>query len=177
MEKKTIISRYTSIALVALLSLGVGWGASALTMGRSETPAASASAPVAFEPGMASSLTPMVQPQALAPVAFEPAPVVIQRSSAPRSIQTVRAERPRRISAPVNDTVDPAPAPVATPVKKGGLSNGVKTAIVIGGGAATGAIIGGVAGGKKGAAIGAAIGGGGGAIYSILRNKKGKDIW
>jgi hypothetical protein len=57
------------------------------------------------------------------------------------------------------------------------MSNGMKTAIAIGGGAATGAIIGGIAGGGKGAAIGAIAGGGGGAIYSVIRKKQGKDVW
>jgi len=57
------------------------------------------------------------------------------------------------------------------------MSNKTKTAIVIGGGAATGAILGGIAGGKKGAAIGAILGGGGGAVYSVIRNKQHKPVW
>ncbi|HEY2932428.1 MAG TPA: hypothetical protein VGK99_11850 [Acidobacteriota bacterium] len=55
-----------------------------------------------------------------------------------------------------------------------GDSQGKKTAIVVGGGAALGAIIGAIAGGGKGAAIGTVVGGAGGAGYQILT--KGEKI-
>lgn len=44
-----------------------------------------------------------------------------------------------------------------------------KTAMVIGGGAASGAGVGGIVGGKKGALIGAAIGGGAASIYEATQ--------
>lgn len=46
-----------------------------------------------------------------------------------------------------------------------------KSAIIVGGSAATGAGIGGILGGAKGALIGAAIGGGGAAIYEGTKQK------
>jgi hypothetical protein len=46
-----------------------------------------------------------------------------------------------------------------------------KTAIVIGGGAASGAGVGGIVGGKKGALIGAAIGGGAASIYEATQRR------
>jgi hypothetical protein len=47
-----------------------------------------------------------------------------------------------------------------------------KSAVIIGGGAATGAAIGAMTGGGKGAAIGAVVGGAGGLIYDRLTRKK-----
>jgi hypothetical protein len=46
-----------------------------------------------------------------------------------------------------------------------------KTAMVIGGSAASGAGVGGIVGGKKGALIGAAIGGGAASIYEATRRR------
>jgi len=46
-----------------------------------------------------------------------------------------------------------------------------KSALIIGGSAATGAGVGGLIGGKKGALIGTAIGGGGSAIYEATRHR------
>lgn len=46
-----------------------------------------------------------------------------------------------------------------------------KTAILIGGGAASGAGVGGIVGGKKGALIGAAIGGGAASIYEATQRR------
>ena len=46
-----------------------------------------------------------------------------------------------------------------------------KTAMVIGGGAASGAGVGGIVGGKKGALIGAAIGGGAASIYEATQRR------
>ncbi len=44
-----------------------------------------------------------------------------------------------------------------------------KTALIIGGSAASGAGVGGIVGGKKGALLGAAIGGGAASIYEATR--------
>lgn len=51
-----------------------------------------------------------------------------------------------------------------------------KSAVIIGGSAATGAVVGALAGGGKGAAIGAAVGGVGGLIYDRATRKNG-DRW
>ncbi|HEY3129157.1 MAG TPA: hypothetical protein VGL91_06845 [Acidobacteriota bacterium] len=59
-------------------------------------------------------------------------------------------------------------------VEQRGSSQGKRTAIAVGGGAALGAIIGAIAGGGKGAAIGTVLGGAGGAGYEILT--KGQKI-
>jgi hypothetical protein len=68
-------------------------------------------------------------------------------------------------------TVDPTPAPrrTVTRVERAPRTNWKKTALVIGGAAATGAGVGALVGGKKGALIGAAIGGGGGTLWEVTR--------
>ena len=80
-------------------------------------------------------------------------PVVRRPAAAPR--QTVyRATQPRIVS----ETVDTKPERSKT-----------KTALIIGGSAASGAGVGGMIGGKKGALIGAALGGGAASIYEASR--------
>jgi hypothetical protein len=96
------------------------------------------------------------QPVAFAPV-YAPAPapqqVVYRPAAAPR--QTIsRTTEPRIVS----QTVDTRPARSKT-----------KTALVIGGSAASGAGVGAMVGGKKGALIGAALGGGAASIYEATR--------
>lgn len=82
-----------------------------------------------------------------------PQPVVRRTAAAPR--QTVyRSTQPRIVS----ETVDTRPQRSKT-----------KTALVIGGSAASGAGVGGMIGGKKGALIGAALGGGAASIYEATR--------
>ncbi len=61
-----------------------------------------------------------------------------------------------------------------TPVAKKGGSRGVRTAEVVGGGAAAGAVVGAVTAGGKGAAIGAAVGAGAGAGVQALT--KGEQV-
>ncbi len=101
------------------------------------------------------------QPTAYVPVAYAPvayAPVAQQGSytPAPRrtAVRTVPAPRQTvsRSTEPriVSQTVD-------------------KTALVIGGSAASGAGLGGLLGGKKGALVGAALGGGAASIYEATR--------
>ena len=185
------VKSYFPFAIVAMLAALVGWSVSAFGVNQKSntvatqpeiaqvsnnlTPVASQSAPLVTEQAQ------MAAPE-LAPVAV--AKPVASRSS--NSAKRVSAARPRFVnqterseSAEIERSDDTEVAPATTPVreKKQGMSNGTKTAIVIGGGAATGAIIGGIAGGGKGAAIGAAIGGGGGAIYSIIRKKQDKPVW
>jgi hypothetical protein len=175
---------YFLLALVAVAAASIGWGVSAL--GTNQKTAALTPAPV-VAPAV-SSLTPVAQPvemvnDAAAPVAM-PAPVAPVAAEAPAPLKRRASARPRPV-APVpsediarNESSENSPK-TTLPVRdrKKGISNGAKTAIAIGGGAATGAAIGGIAGGGKGAAIGAAIGGGGGAIYSIIRKKQGKEVW
>jgi hypothetical protein len=99
---------------------------------------------------------PFAQPVAYAPV-YAPAsqPVVYRPAAAPRPTQTVyRSTQPRIVS----QTVDTRPQRSKT-----------KTALVIGGSAASGAGVGGLFGGKKGALIGAALGGGAASIYEATR--------
>ena len=96
-------------------------------------------------------------PQPLAqPVTYytpAPQPVVRRAAAAPR--QTVyRSTQPRIVS----ETVDTRPQRSKT-----------KTALVIGGSAASGAGVGAMVGGKKGALIGAALGGGAASIYEATR--------
>ena len=94
------------------------------------------------------------QPVAYAPV-YAPAPqeVVYRPAAAPRQAVS-RTTEPRIVS----QTVETKPARSKT-----------KTALVIGGSAASGAGVGGMIGGKKGALIGAALGGGAASIYEATR--------
>ena len=88
------------------------------------------------------------QPVAQQPVAYAPV-------YAPAPQQAVyRTTEPRIVS----QTVETKPARSKT-----------KTALVIGGSAASGAGVGGMIGGKKGALIGAALGGGAASIYEATR--------
>jgi len=86
------------------------------------------------------------------PVHYAPAPAA-RTVAAPR--QTVyRAAEPQIVSR----TVDTRPQ-----------RSKIKTALVIGGSAASGAGLGGLLGGKKGALAGAALGGGAASIYEATR--------
>jgi hypothetical protein len=89
------------------------------------------------------------------PVSYAPAPRPVARRTAAAPRQTVyRTTEPRIVS----ETVDTKPARSKT-----------KTALIIGGSAASGAGVGGMIGGKKGALIGAALGGGAASIYEASR--------
>ena len=103
----------------------------------------------------ASTPPPLAQPVAYAPV-YAQAPAarpVVYRQAAPRRTVSRTAE-PRIVS----QTVDTRPERSKT-----------KTALVIGGSAASGAGVGAMIGGKKGALIGAALGGGAASIYEATR--------
>jgi hypothetical protein len=89
---------------------------------------------------------------AAAPVA---APIVRRTAAAPRRT--------------VYRAVEPA-TPVAVRTVDGRPHRSVaKTALIIGGSAASGAGVGGIVGGRKGALLGAAIGGGAASIYEATR--------
>ena len=101
-------------------------------------------------------------PQAYAqPVYYTPAPQVV--TAAPQVVE-------RRVAAPrqtVYRTVEPAPS--YRTVEAAPRRSMAKTALIIGGTAASGAGVGGIVGGKKGALLGAAIGGGAASIYEATR--------
>ena len=83
-------------------------------------------------------------------------------SSAPQVVQ-------RRVAAPrqtVYRTVESAPVRTVETRPQRSMA---KTALIIGGSAASGAGVGGIVGGKKGALLGAAIGGGAASIYEASR--------
>jgi hypothetical protein len=95
------------------------------------------------------------QPLAQPATYYTPAPQPVVRRTAAAPRQTVyRSTQPRIVS----ETVDTRPQRSKT-----------KTALIIGGSAASGAGVGGMVGGKKGALIGAALGGGAASIYEATR--------
>jgi hypothetical protein len=71
--------------------------------------------------------------------------------------------------APVARTARPVPLAQRSSVDRSRGRNWKKTALVIGGSAATGAGVGALFGGKKGALIGAAIGGGASTLYEAKK--------
>lgn|GEM_PF-3080870 len=195
----TTVKRYTSLIVVAVLAASAGWGFSALATRRD--PNAVTSQPAAPAPQDVVPATAVPAPGlnqssqfATAPANIAATPEKSALTAQPGSSETAAAPVARSSAsrAPVvhrrtgtGATSDVARSesrevrPASTPAyeHKSGMSNKTKTAIVIGGGAATGAILGGIAGGKKGAAIGAILGGGGGAVYSVIRNKQHKPVW
>jgi hypothetical protein len=199
----TTVKKYTSFILIAALSATAGWGASALAFHQNShsISAPQGVAPVAALPASSFDQAGQTANLNLAPIPVSAAiekdsyslpaaqPVVVKKAA-----PVARASRPRVVSRQMENDAersDPSLLPAmarnesheasrsSTPAyeRKKGMSNKTKTAIVIGGGAATGAIIGGIAGGGKGAAIGAIAGGGAGALYSIIRNKQHKPVW
>ena len=104
-------------------------------------------------------LTTTPQPNAQ-PVYYTPASQVV--TPAPQVVQ-------RRVAAPrqtVYRTSESAPTSREETAPHRSLA---KTALIIGGSAASGAGVGGIVGGKKGALLGAAIGGGAASIYEATR--------
>jgi len=90
-------------------------------------------------------------------------PVAYQQPVYRDNIVTRPVARARTVS-------QPSRARVETDDRESERSWG-KTAMVIGGGAASGAGVGGIVGGKKGALIGAAIGGGAASIYEATQRR------
>jgi hypothetical protein len=105
-------------------------------------------------------------PQPLAqPVAYTAAPQPVYYTTAPqRVVRTVAAPRQT-----VYRSVEPEPRIVSRTVDTAPQRSKTKTALVIGGSAASGAGLGGLLGGKKGALVGAALGGGAASIYEATR--------
>ena len=91
-------------------------------------------------------------------------PVVTQ--SAPRVIQTQAPARVYRTAAPAQERVVYRETEDARPQR-----SWTKTAMIVGGSAASGAGVGGLVGGKKGALVGAAIGGGAASIFEAAKRR------
>lgn len=95
---------------------------------------------------------------------------------APRETRTVVREEPRTVVREESRTIvseEPVVSTVATQdeVSSPDERSWKKTAMIIGGSAASGAGVGGIVKGKKGALIGAAIGGGAASIYEATRRR------
>jgi hypothetical protein len=114
----------------------------------------------AFTPPTASQL-PAAQQAAIEPAALRQAETVSVQRVADTSL-------PRRTSRPAS--VQERTIVREAPARRDERSWG-KTAMVIGGSAASGAAVGGIVDGKKGALIGAAIGGGAASIYEATRRR------
>lgn len=100
-------------------------------------------------------------PNAFAPTGFvtapQAAPLVVQQAPAPARV--IRTSAPAQDRVVVRETA-------ARPQR-----SWTKTAMIVGGSAASGAGVGGLVGGKKGALVGAAIGGGAASIYEATRRR------
>jgi len=170
---------YLPFVLVAVVAACIGWGVSAIGSNQKTNAVAPAveTAPmantlVAAQP--AQIATEPASPVELAPVVAPVARPAVKRSASSRP----RVASSEDITAESRDeSSESSPRTLPVRDRKKGMSNTAKTAIAIGGGAATGAAIGAIAGGGKGAAIGAIVGGGGGAVYSVIRKKQGKEVW
>jgi hypothetical protein len=111
-------------------------------------------------------------------VGFAPAPaqmgfvttpgyVTTQPAAAPRTV--VQSQAPARVyrtAAPAQERVVYRENEDARPQR-----SWTKTAMIVGGSAASGAGVGGLMGGKKGALVGAAIGGGAASIYEAAKRR------
>lgn len=181
-----IVKKYYLFVLIGVVAAVVGWGASALATNiksnsftsQAETvkpsvPALGLTAPAAAPINVAPAISaPVTQPV----YRDTPAPVARTRANRPKLVRRTPETGATEVAPAEERAVSSAPAPIERQ-REGGMSSAAKTAIVIGGGAATGALIGGIASGKKGAAIGAIAGGGGGALYSLIRNKQKKPVF
>lgn len=119
------------------------------------TPAQPAGYANAHPAGYTNALRPAGTPTAApAPIVVE-RPVVVQQRAARQTVY--------RPAAPVQERVVVEREPVRE------KRSWQKTALVIGGSAASGAAVGGIVDGKKGALIGAGIGGGAASIYEAIK--------
>jgi hypothetical protein len=104
-------------------------------------------------------------PSAAAPMGYVMTP---QATVAPRVVQEAPAPaRVYRTAAPAQRTVVRETEVVEDRPQR----TWTKTAMIVGGSAASGAGVGGLVGGKKGALVGAAIGGGAASIYEATRRR------
>jgi hypothetical protein len=121
-------------------------------------------------------------PGAVAPIGFAPTPgyvtapgyvtqpgyVTTQPMAAPRVVvqEAPAPARVYRTAAPASQRVVVRETEDAQPQR-----SWTKTAMIVGGSAASGAGVGGLVGGKKGALVGAAIGGGAASIYEAAKRR------
>lgn len=107
-------------------------------------------------------------PMATAPTGFVTTPgyVTTQQAAAPRVVQQSAPARVYRTASPASDRVIVRETEDARPER-----TWAKTAMIVGGSAASGAGVGGLMGGKKGALVGAAIGGGAASIYEATKRR------
>src|SRR5687768_14816774 len=108
-------------------------------------------------------------PAAAAPMGFVTTPgyVTTQPAAAPRVVQQQAPARVYRTAAPAQRTVVRETEIVEDRPQR----TWTKTAMIVGGSAASGAGVGGLMGGKKGALVGAAIGGGAASIYEATKRR------
>jgi hypothetical protein len=104
------------------------------------------------------------QPRAMF-VSNTPAPATVVRTHAPRTARRTEPAPVYRTSQPDDTVVYRGEEDVRPERTK------TKTALIIGGSAASGAGVGAIVGGKKGALIGAAIGGGAASIYEASKRR------
>ena len=108
-------------------------------------------------------------PTAAAPMGFVTTPgyVATQPAAAPRVVsQSTAPARVYRTAAPTQERVVVRETEDVRPQR-----TWAKTAMIVGGSAASGAGVGGLMGGKKGAMVGAAIGGGAASIYEATKRR------
>lgn len=112
------------------------------------------------------ALVQTVDGQYLAPAATQPRAMFVSNApvAAPRVVRTQQPRTVYRAAEPAQPVVyrDEEVRPERTKTK---------TALIIGGSAASGAGVGAIFGGKKGALIGAAIGGGAASIYEASKRR------
>ena len=104
-----------------------------------------------------------------APMGYVTAPGYVTTQPAPGAQTIVRSPAPARVyrtAAPAQDRVVYRDAEDVQPQR-----SWTKTAMIVGGSAASGAGVGGILGGKKGALVGAAIGGGAASIYEASKRR------
>jgi hypothetical protein len=104
--------------------------------------------------------------------ALRPAAVPAVAPAAPvRSTRTAPASRRTVSRAPQTTTREIIREDDRREIEREEDRSWGKTAMIVGGGAASGAGVGGIVGGKKGALIGAAIGGGAASIYEATQRR------
>ena len=107
------------------------------------------------------------KPVAFAPAAYATAP---QPVAAPLVVR--QSPVPARVYRTAERTVEPVQErEVVQETAARSERSWTKTAMILGGSAASGAGVGGLVGGKKGALVGAAIGGGAASIYEATRRR------
>lgn len=101
-------------------------------------------------------------PMAAAPLGYTVTP---QPAAAPVLVRQAAPARVYRTAAPAQERV------VVRETEARPQRSWTKTAMIVGGSAASGAGVGGLVGGKKGALVGAAIGGGAASIYEATKRR------